>query len=278
MAKTEVVKINKKVEILKQHLNADTVQEQFNNTLKENAGGFVASILDLYGSNTNLQKCSPAAVIRECMKAATLKLPINKQLGLAYIVPYGNEPQFQIGYKGYIQLAMRTGQYRYLNADCVFEGIDVKRDLLTGRTIFVGEPKKNAKIAGYFCHMELLNGFTKTLYMTKREVEAWGKKYSKSYHKSSSAWKTNFDEMALKTVVRRLLSKWGIMSVEMVTALSNDIESEVKQEIQDNANRDVIDITPEPTKPQAVPESVPETPTGQPSLEVDPELEPDWQS
>ena len=239
-----------KIEKLKAQLNQDSVQEQFRNALKENSGPFVASVIDLYGSDTYLQDCDPTAVVMECLKAATLKLPINKQLGFAYVVPYKKAgkaiPQFQLGYKGYIQLAMRSGQYKTLNAGQVGEGVTVKHDLLTGKIELVGEPKKNAKTIGYFCHMELINGFVKTLYMTKEQAEAWGKRYSKSYSKDTSPWKTNFEEMALKTTVRRLLSKWGIMSIEMQQAFETDVEAEVAEEIAANANRGpIIDITPE---------------------------------
>jgi len=179
----------------------------------------------------------------ECLKAATLQLPINSQLGFAYIIPYSGRPQFQIGYKGYIQLAMRTGQYRYLNADCLYEGMAIKRNYLTGETEITGEPS-GEKIIGYFCHMETTNGFTKTIYMTEKEMAAWAKKYSKSYNRPGSAWETNHKEMGLKTVVRRLLSKWGIMSIEIQRALEADIEAEVASEIENNANGAIIDIKP----------------------------------
>jgi len=233
---------------LKHILNTDSVQAQFQNALKENAGAFIASIIDLYGSDKYLQECDPNAVIMEALKAATLKLPINKQLGFAYIVPYKQKgvptPQFQLGYKGYIQLAMRTGQYKFLNAGTVPEGMEVERDILTGQIKFTGEPTSD-KIQGYFAHMELLNGFSKTVYMTKKEVEAHAKRYSASYNRSSSAWKTNFDEMAMKTVTRRLLSKYGILSTDMISALTSDqddIENQVDEEIANEANKEAIDV------------------------------------
>ena len=115
-----------KVEVLKSIMNSGSVQEQFKNALKDNSGPFVASVIDLYNGDNTLQECDPSAVVMECLKAATLKLPINKSLGFAYVVPYKNKgvatPQFQIGYKGLIQLAMRTGQYRIINADNICEG------------------------------------------------------------------------------------------------------------------------------------------------------------
>ena len=233
------------VDRLKMQLNADSVQEQFRNTLKENAGAFTASVIDLYASDTYLQKCNPNLVIMECLKAATLKLPINKQLGFAYIVPYKNKngehiPQFQLGYKGYIQLAMRTGQYKHLNAGIIYEGIDITRNILTGEIEFSGEPSSD-KPQGYFAHLEMLNGFTKTVYMTKEEMIAHAKRYSKSYNRSTSAWKTNFDEMAQKTAMRKLLSKFGYLSTEMISALSSDTE-DIDDEIRQEANQEIIDV------------------------------------
>lgn len=234
------------IQKLKSILNADSVKRQFENALKENAGPFIASIIDLYASDNYLQKCDPNLVVMEALKAATLKLPINKQLGFAYIVPYKNKsgvalPQFQLGYKGYIQLAMRTGQYKFLNAGIVYEGIKVYQNWLTGEVEFSGEPTSD-KPQGYFAFMELLNGFSKTVYMTYDEVRKHAKRYSKSYNSDSSAWKTNFDEMAMKTVIRQLLSKYGILSVDMITAFTSDVEIETAQEIEKNANSELIDV------------------------------------
>lgn len=243
-------------------INAPSVQEQFNNALKDGASLFIASLIDIYSNDKYLQKCQPQAVIMEALKAATLKLPINKSLGFAYIVPYGNDPQFQIGYKGYIQLAMRTGQYKYINADLVFEGELKKHDKLTGELDLSGEATSD-KVIGYFAHIETVNGFKKTLYWSVEKVIAHAKRYSKSYSNKSSAWQTNFDEMALKTMLRNLLSKYGVMSVEMMNAFTADntdertVEAQVEDEINAEANGDVIDINPvaeEENPPEAGPE------------------------
>jgi recombination protein RecT len=243
------------VQKLKTVLSADSVREQFKNALNENAGAFVASIIDLYGSDTYLQQCDPNHVVMEALKAATLKLPINKQLGFAYIVPYKSKgqtiPQFQIGYKGYIQLAMRTGQYKILNAGLIYDGIKVNRNILTGEVEFSGEATSD-KPQGYFAHMELLNGFKKTVYMTFDEVLRHAKRYSKSFGNENSAWKTNFDEMAMKTVIRKLLSHYGYLTTDMVAALTSDkdedAESKVANEIAREANSEVIDVTPVATE------------------------------
>lgn len=237
---------------LKDALNTESVMEQFRNALQENAGAFVASIIDLYGSDTYLQQCNPNAVIMEALKAATLKLPLNKQLGFGYIVPFKKGdvvvPVFTIGYKGYIQLAMRTGQYKHLNAGIVYEGMKIIRHVLSGETEIIGEPTSD-KPQGYFAYMQLLNGFTKTLHMTHSEVLCHAKRYSRSYNSNNSSWKTNFEEMAIKTVIRRLLSKYGMLSTEMVTALTqdtdDDMEAQVADEVEAEANQEVIDIEPE---------------------------------
>lgn len=263
----EVVKVKTLVDKLRLILNTESVKTQFENVLKENASQFIGSIIELYSTDKGLQECDPNAVVAEALKAATLKLPINKQLGFAYIVPYKVKgkvtPQFQIGYRGYIQLAMRTGQYKYLNAGVVHEGIKVHKDLLTGEISFSGEPTSD-NVQGYFAYMELLNGFRKAVYMTKQEVIAHAKRYSRSYGEDSSAWTNNFDEMALKTVIRRLLSKYGILSTDMVTALTStsdeDLETEVEREVEENANKEVIDIEGEVHEDP--PAAAPEEPEG----------------
>lgn len=171
----------KKIDVLKNMLSAPSVVEQFKNALAKNSSTFIASIIDLYNSDSNLQLCEPKAVVMEALKAAVLKLPINKALGYAYIIPYNNskkdpktggyvkvmEPTFQLGYKGYIQLAERSNQYRTINADVVYEGELRKVNKLTGEIAFDGD-KTSDKVVGYFCYFELLNGFSKTLYMTVR--------------------------------------------------------------------------------------------------------------
>lgn len=235
------------VQKLKSVIGTDSVQEQFRNALAEGSSLFVASLIDIYNNDKYLQKCSPQAVIMEALKAATLKLPINKSLGFAYIVPYGSEPQFQIGYKGYIQLAMRTGKYRFLNADVVYEGELKSQNKMTGEIDLSGEAK-SSNIVGYFAYIETVNGFKKSLYWSKERVLTHAKRYSKSFNHSSSAWQSNFDEMALKTMLRNLLSHYGIMSVEMVSALNSDSdertqEARVEDEISGNANSEIIDIS-----------------------------------
>lgn len=226
--KNRAVATAKPIEKLKQILAADSVQEQFKSVLKENSGAFVASIIDLYNTDRTLQMCDPKNVVMEALKAASLKLPINKQLGFAWIVPYRDGrtgqyiPTFQLGYKGYIQLCMRTGAYKYINADVVYEGELVKQDKLTGEIEIDPTQRKSDKKIGYFAFIETLNGFRKTLYMSMDEITKHAKQFSKSYGNENSVWATDFDAMALKTCLRLLLSKYGIMSVEMQRAYIED--------------------------------------------------------
>jgi len=216
------------IDKLKNILSAQSVQEQFKSVLAENAGAFVASIIDLYNTDRTLQACDPKSVVMEALKAASLKLPINKQLGFAWIVPYKDNktgqhiPTFQLGYKGYIQLAMRTGAYKHINADVVYEGELVKKDKLTGEIEIDPDKRISDKKIGYFAFIETLNGFRKTLYLTVEEVVKHAERYSKSYKSQNSVWATDFDSMALKTCLRLLLGKYGIMSVEMQKAYVED--------------------------------------------------------
>jgi recombination protein RecT len=248
----------KPVELLKSVINAPSIQAQFKNALGEHKDAFVASLIDLYTGDRALQQCAPAALVTEALRAATLRLPLNKALGFAYIVVYNNNvrtqdaqgrdvwtkvptPTFIPGYKGYIQLAMRTGQYRTINADVVYEGELRSTNKLTGEISFDGE-RTSDKVVGYFCYFQLLNGFSKTLYMSLNEMAAYAKKFSPSVKKATTAeqlaslagrpqtdkksvgWEGNFDDMAIKTVVRRLLSKYGYLSVEMQNAIAKDTE------------------------------------------------------
>lgn len=204
--------------------NANT-KKLLKDSLAENAGAFSASIIDLYNSDTYLQKCDPRQVFGECLKAVSLKLPISKQLGFAYVIPYKKNgvdiPQFQLGYKGMIQLCIRTGEYKYINADVVYEGEYQGADKLTGYVDLNGE-RTSDTIIGYFAYIETLDGFKKAVYWSREKVIEHARKYSKSFNSSNSPWKTNFDAMAIKTVLRNLLSKYGVMSVEMANALQSE--------------------------------------------------------
>ena len=228
---------------LKGVLANETMKRNFENILKENAGAFMASIIELYQSDTYLQKCSANAVVLEALKAATLKLPINKALGFAYIIPYGTTPTMQLGYKGIIQLAQRSGQYRYLNAGEVYEGEAVNYNRITGMLEIEGEATSD-KVIGYFAYFQLKNGFEKAVYWSVEKVIAHAKKFSQAYKagKKDSPWFTNFDAMALKTVLKSIVTKYGPMSVEFADAMAHDVDDRVEAEIAENANQQPVTI------------------------------------
>ena len=236
MAETQVTLKTNSLAKLKGILNNETMQQNFRNILAENAGAFMASIIELYQSDGALQKCDPNRVVLEALKAATLKLPINKQLGFAYIIPYNNVPTFQLGFRGLIQLAQRSGQYRYINADVVCEGESVNYNRITGMLEISGTAKSETPV-GYFAYFQLLNGFEKCVYWTWEKVEAHAKRYSKAWSKADSPWHTNFDAMALKTVLKTIISKYGVMSVEFANAIANDsVDDRIEAEVAQNAN------------------------------------------
>lgn len=265
------------MEGFKKMLSATSVQEQFKNALQDNKDLFIASLISLYGSRPDLQECDNALIVKEALTAATLKLPLNNSLGFAYIVPFKNNklgkkvPTFILGYKGYIQLAMRTGYYKYLNADVVYEGELTGKDKLTGFVSLDGK-KVSDKVIGYFCYFELTNGFSKMLYISVEDMAQYAINYSPSVPKSTPAdkmiecanaktqsgigWFSNFTAMALKTVVRGLLSKYGYLSIEMQQAMENDSDytQEAKDaEMEEYSNAEVLeDEAIGETGPQAV--------------------------
>jgi recombination protein RecT len=225
-----------RIDTLKSAIGEDYVQNQLQVALAENTGSFTASLIDLFTSDKYLQECEPKQVILQAMKAAMLKLPINKSLGYGYIIAYNKVPEFQLGYKGLIQLALRTGQYKTINCDVVYKGELKTVNKLTGEIDITGTAVDDT-VVGYFAYFELKTGFSKMLYMTKEKVEKHAAKYSKSYTQANGAWKKEFDAMAKKTVLRNLLSHYGQMSVEVATALDkDDVADRVQDEISANGN------------------------------------------
>ena len=217
------------------------VKKRFEDILGKKAPGFISSVINV-AKSPSLADAEPNSIMASAVVAATLDLPIDPNLGFAYIVPYndkkqGKIAQFQMGYKGFIQLAMRSGQYKTINAAPVFENDLKKINRLTGEIEFNDNPEPSTKIVGYVGYFRLINGFEKALYMTREELEIHGKKYSQSYKSNKdwvvkqSLWTTDFDSMATKTVLKLLLSKYGPMSIEMQTAIKSD---------QASFNKDVI--------------------------------------
>lgn len=206
---------------LRKLLSQDSIKNRFNEIMGERANAFITSILNTVTQTKELQKVEPNSVVMAAAVAATLDLPINKDLGFAWIIPYGGKAQFQIGYKGLIQLCLRTGQYDKINVIQVCEGQLKSFDPLTEEVEF-DFSTQSSKVIGYVAYFKLVNGFSKTVYWDIDKIEKHAKKFSKSYKKTSGIWFDEFDAMAKKTVLKNTLSKWGIMSIDMQTALKTD--------------------------------------------------------
>lgn len=202
-------------------LEAPHVKKRFDELLGKRSAQFTSSLLSVVNNNKLLASCEPMSIIAAAMVAASMDLPINQNLGFAWIVPYNGVAQFQLGWKGYVQLALRSGQYRTINSTEVYEGQLVDDNPFTGAMRFQRE-RTSDKVVGYLLYFRLLNGFEKYCYITREDAEKHGKQYSKAYQKNYGPWKDDFDAMALKTVVKNGLAKWGILSIEMQTALAVD--------------------------------------------------------
>lgn len=236
----------KQVELMKNIINMDDTQKRFRDVVGKNFRSFLASVLDLFKSDKKMIMCNPKLVLTECMKAAMLGLPINRGLGFAWIIPYWNSkmnaynPTFQLGYKGYIQLALRTNQYRTINCGKVLEGELKVSNKLTGELVFV-EPTSN-KVVGYFAYLELLSGFKKSVFVSVEDIARHAKTYSKSLKEytidvlvtlantnqtGGIGWSNDFSAMAKKTVLLKLLKEYGYLSIEMQNAISSETEEDV---------------------------------------------------
>lgn len=222
--KKNTITAAKESKTLKGMLESPAYKKKFEEMLGKKAAGFMSSIIAVTNNNNYLMKADPATVIGAAAQAAMLDLPINQSLGFAYIVPYKGAAQFQLGYKGYIQLAQRSGQYVDIGAKTVYEGeLEYENRLLDK---FKFGNRTSDKVIGYLAYFRLTNGFEKMLFMTLDEMQAHAKKYSQNYKGGTDKWGlADFNVMAEKTVLKRLLSKFGplsIESVQMSQALSND--------------------------------------------------------
>lgn len=203
-------------------LEQETVQQKFKDILKDRAKSFTANLAVMVNNSEQLKKCDPMTVISAAVVSATLDLPLDPNLGFAYVVPFKDKAQFQIGYKGFIQLAWRSGQYRNINVTEVCEGELVKHDKLTGECEFDWDGKTSNKVIGYVAYFELLNGARKTEYWDKEKVQAHGKRFSQTFKRNFGLWTDDFDSMGKKTVLKALLNRWGILSIEMQDAIKFD--------------------------------------------------------
>jgi recombination protein RecT len=234
---------------IKQAFENDDVKRKFNEMLGKKAPGFMVSVINIVSNNKLLAEADRNSILFAAATAATLDLPVNENLGFAYILPYKNnktgevKAQFQIGYKGFIQLAQKSGQFKTISASPIYEGQLISENPLTGYQ-FDFSKKISDKIIGFAGYFELLNGFQKTLYMTVDELKGHGMKYSQNYKKyGTGLWAENFEAMAIKTVLKLLLSKYAPLSIEMQKAVITD-QSIVKDWDGQNVEYDDNDNTP----------------------------------
>lgn len=213
-------------------------QKLINNTIRDpkKAQRFVAAITSAVAVNPLLQDCDPATILSGALLGESLNLSPSPQLGQYYLVPYNNtkkgckDAQFQLGYKGYVQLALRSGYYKHLNVISVKQGELIKWDPMTEEITLELEQDELAReklpTIGYAAMFEYLNGFRKTIYWSREKMEAHALRYSKGYaaKKGYTFWEKDFDAMAYKTMLRQLISKWGVMSIDLQTAYEADVE------------------------------------------------------
>jgi len=210
-----------------QLLDSDAVKNRIQEVLKNKSSQFITSALSLVNSDAKLQECEPASLFNACLVSASLSLPINNNLGFAYIIPYNDKnkgmvAQFQIGYKGFRQLAINSNQYKEIDVKPVYDGQLVEDESFRGFH-FEWKNKKSAKVIGYASYFKLLNGFDSIYYMSIQDIEAHAKKYSQTYKKGFGNWKDEFDKMAMKTVVKlHLNSGFAPISTEMQKAIISD--------------------------------------------------------
>lgn len=255
------------------YLTNDAVKNQINNVIGGKDGTkFISAVVSAVNNNPALQECTNQSILSAALLGESLNLSPSPQLGQYYMVPFndknkGKVAQFQLGYKGYIQLAIRSGQYKKLNVLAIKEGELIRfnplEEEIEVKLIEDEEERENAPTVGYYAMFEYTNGFKKAMYWSKKKMEAHALKYSKGYQakKGYTFWEKDFDGMAYKTMLRQLISKWGIMSIEMASAMDSDmavINPDGTKDYVENET-DVIDVTevasevvnePEPTQYQ----------------------------
>lgn len=251
------------------YLADDAVKNRINQVVGGKDGQrFISAVISAVQVNPMLAECSNQTILSAALLGESLKLSPSPQLGQYYLVPFndkerGKVAQFQLGYKGYIQLAIRSGQYKKLNVLAIKEGELIKYDPLEEsievQLIEDEDAREAAETIGYYAFFEYVNGFRKAIYWSKKKMEAHALKYSQGYASDKkkgnaySYWSKDFDGMAYKTMLRQLISKWGIMSIEMANAIDADmavINDDGSKEYVDT--EDVIDV-PEAPKPEEAP-------------------------
>lgn len=254
-------------------LTKDKVKAQIDDVVgKMNSQRFVSAVVSAVNNNPTLQDCTNQSIFSAALLGEALNLSPSPQLGHYYMVPFnskdGKVAQFQLGYKGYIQLALRSGQYRKLNVIAIKAGELIRFDPLNEdievNLIADEDEREEAETAGYYAMFEYMNGFRKAIYWSKAKMERHALKYSQGYRakKGYTFWEKDFDGMAFKTMLRQLISKWGIMSIEMVTAMDSDmavIREDGTKDYVDNVDDEqpiIIDgdVTEEPADEQPIEE------------------------
>ena len=247
------------------YLNQDAVKAQINSILGGKRGtAFISSIVSAVQATPALQECTNPSILSAALLGESLNLSNSPSLGQFWIIPYNNkkkgvkEAQFQLGANGFKQLAMRTGQYKDIDFIAIHEGEYKGRDKFTGKQVFEfledDDERDSLPVIGYLAYFELLNGFKKSVYWTKNKMEAHADKYSMAFDldtyrkiqegkipqedmwKYSSYWYSNFEGMAEKTLIKHLLSKWGILSTELITAIDADTAV-----IHEDGTKDYVD-------------------------------------
>lgn len=218
-------------------INSDGYKKMINNTLgnPQRVSRFVTAITSAVSTNPALQDCDASTIVSAGLLGEGLNLSPSPQLGQYYLVPFNDRKngrkvaQFQLGYKGYIQLAIRSGQYKKLNVLPIKEGelisFNPLEEEIEVKLIDDEVEREKAQTIGYYAMFEYTNGFKKAMYWSKEKMESHAEKYSMGYKakKGYTFWEKDFDGMACKTMLRQLISKWGIMSIEMQTAVNNDM-------------------------------------------------------
>ena len=236
------------------YLNNDAVKNQINKMLGSEKQGarFISSLVSAVTVIPALSECDNKTLVNAALLGTTLNLSPSPQLGQFYMVPFNDRKngrvvaQFQLGYKGYLQLAIRSGQYKKLNVLAIKEGelesYDPLYEEIKVNLIDDEEKREKAKTIGYYAYFEYLNGFRKAMYWSREKMEAHAQKYSKGYaaHKGYTFWEKDFDAMACKTMLRQLISKWGIMSIDMQPADLAD-EGAMSKDVGDFGTVDYVD-------------------------------------
>lgn len=214
---------------IKAFLQLPATQKKIQELVDKNSASFATSIMQIVNSNPMLLNAEPMSIFNAACMAATLNLPINNNLGFAYLVPYKNsktghvEAQFQLGYKGFIQLAQRSGQFERLVSLPVYKDQLIEKDLIKGfKFNWSIDPDEKEQPIGFYAYFKLINGFTAELYMSREQIDKHAKRYSQSYRKNSGVWADNYEQMALKTVIKLLLSRQAPLSIEMQKAVLSD--------------------------------------------------------